>query len=342
MMKHITLAMLVAVTVFACKSKQKPVTNEAEPVVLGYVTSWTQPLPDPNLLTHINYAFGHVNDTFDGVNISNEERLHTVVALKEQNPDLKILLSVGGWGSGNFSEMAADDALRASFAADCARVVDEFSLGGIDIDWEYPTSDAAGISSSPADKDNFTLLMRDIRQAIGKDKLLTLATSANGKYYDFRAIDPYVDFVNIMAYDMDNSGSKHHSGLYRSDRSPNITTHEAVEAHLAGGVPAHKLVMGVPFYGRASSELNGFTDYKELMALEGYQRQWDDVAKAPYLVDSLGNMVAGYDDPESLGIKMEYIREHGLRGVMYWDFNGDTEDLTLSKVIYYGLYPERQ
>jgi chitinase len=53
-------------------------------------------------------------------------------------------------------------------------------------------------------------------------------------------------------------------------------------------------------------------------------------------------MVAGYDDSESLGIKMEYIREHGLRGVMYWDFNGDTEDLTLSKAIYYGLYPEQQ
>ncbi len=129
-------------------------------VVLGYVTSWNPAMPDPKLLTHINYAFGHVTDTFDGIRINVPERLHEVVKLREQNPRLKILLSVGGWGSGRFSEMAADEGFRLSFARDACRVVDEFALDGIDIDWEYPTSDAAGISASADDTDNFTLLMR--------------------------------------------------------------------------------------------------------------------------------------------------------------------------------------
>jgi chitinase len=108
--------------------------------------------------------------------------------LKESAPSLKVCLSIGGWGSGNFSEMAADDALRKSFAADCARVVEAFNLDGIDIDWEYPTSNAAGISASPDDKDNFTLLMRDIREAIGKDKLLTLATVCSARYKQLRMV----------------------------------------------------------------------------------------------------------------------------------------------------------
>ncbi len=315
---------------------------EPEKVVLGYVTSWTEPLPDPNLLTHANYAFGHVSDTFDGVRVSNPERLHKLVALKEQNPDFKVLISIGGWGSGRFSEMAASEEFRRSFAKDARRVVDEFGLDGIDIDWEYPTSDAAGISSSPNDTKNFTLLMRDLREAIGPDKLLTLASAANANYVDFRAINPYVDFVNIMAYDMDQTGHRHHSALYRSERSSNITTHEAVEAHLAAGVPTHKLVMGVPFYGRAIREIRGFTNYRVLAELEGYEKRWDDVAKGPYLVNEEGEMVAGYDDPRSLEIKTKYINDRGLRGVMYWDFAGDTDDLALSRAIYYGLYPQEK
>ncbi len=111
--------------------------------------------------------------------------------------------------------MAADENNRRSFAKDCKRVVDEFGLDGIDIDWEYPTSNMAGISASPADKANFTFMMKDIREEIGKDKLLTLATAANARYIDFKGIDPYIDFVNIMSYDMGNP-PHHHSGLYRS------------------------------------------------------------------------------------------------------------------------------
>jgi chitinase len=312
-------------------------------VVLGYVTSWTQSMPDPGLLTHINYAFGHVTDTFDGVNVSNPERLRKIWTLKVQNPQLNILLSIGGWGSGRFSEMAADNSLRAAFAADCRRVVEEFGLDGIDIDWEYPTSSAAGISASPDDRKNFTLLMSDIRRAIGPDKLLTLATVADAGhgYIDFRGIDPYVDLVNMMTYDMDSSGRRHHSGLYRSERSPGVTTHEATESHLAAGVPRDKLVMGVPFYGRAIESLRGYTDYKTLVKMTDYTPAWDEVAQAPYLSEPLtGEMVAGYDDVRSLTIKTDYIRTRRLRGVMYWDFDGDDEKLTLSKTIYHGLYPE--
>ena len=204
-------------------------------VVVAYVTSWTQETPDPSVMTHINYAFGHVNDSFDGVRIDNPERLRMIVGLKEKNSNLKVMLSIGGWGSGRFSEMAASEKNRASFVNDCRRVVSDFKLDGIDIDWEYPTQSSAGISSSPDDTGNFTLLMRDLRRALGKKKLLTAATVCDAKYIDFRSCIQYMDFVNVMAYDMGNP-PRHHAALFPSAVSSHITASQAVEEHLKAGV----------------------------------------------------------------------------------------------------------
>lgn len=304
---------------------------QKEYVIIAYVTSWKDVPVDPTVMTHINYAFGHVNDTFDGVRIDNPRRLRNIVDLKSINPDLKVMLSVGGWGSGRFSEMASDDQRRLSFAQDCLKAVEEFGLDGIDIDWEYPTSDAAGISSSPDDRENFNLLMRDLRAVLGEDRLLTLASSAYAEYIDFWACEKYLDFVNIMTYDMANV-PYHHAALYASDNTEGCCD-GAVKAHVEAGVPIEKLVLGVPFYGRGGTSMPIFVDYRHIEAGEEYVERWDDVAKAPYLADKDGNLVLGYDIPESLTLKCDYIKEKGLLGVMYWEYAGDTPEGELSKVL---------
>lgn len=321
----------------SCSADQK--ATESEKVVVAYVTSWSSVIPDPAHITHINYAFGHVTNSFDGVRIDNPERLKKMVALKEVKPELKVMLSVGGWGSGRFSEMAATDANRKAFAKDCLRVVEEFGLDGIDIDWEYPTSDAAGISASPEDTDNFTLLMKELRKALPADKLLTIASVATAEYVNFKEVIQYLDFVNIMTYDM-ASAPKHHSGMYRSEMSPGITCEEGILAHVEAGVPMEKLVFGMPFYGRASGALEGFNDYKSLIQLptDKFTAEWDDTAKAPYLVEvASGNVVCTYDDPRSIAIKCDYIAEKGMKGAMYWDYDGDTEDHTLARAVWDGV-----
>lgn len=338
-MKKILYSILI-ISLFSCTgntAKQSKAETEQSKVIVAYVTSWSQIMPDPSYMTHINYAFGHVNDTFDGIRIDNEERLKQIVALKKQHPSLKILLSVGGWGSGRFSEMASDEQYRKQFAEDCLRVVNEFHLDGIDIDWEYPTSSLAEISSSPDDTDNFTLLMRDIRQLIGKDKLLTLASAASAEFINFKAIDPYIDFVNIMAYDM-ASAPLHHSALYKSENSGENTSHDAVSKHHSVGVPYHKLVLGMPFYGRGGKGgISSFIDYKEIELLSGYEMQWDEKAKVPYLSDSTGAFVCGYENPRSLTIKCQYIKDNALLGAMYWDYDGDNESGDLRKTVYNAL-----
>lgn len=315
-------------------TQQQAEVKTDEKVIIAYVTSWSQPIPDAKYMTHINYAFGHVNDTFDGVRIDNVERLQQIVALKKDHPLLKILLSIGGWGSGRFSEMAADPANRKKFAGDCLRIVKEFELDGIDIDWEYPTSSAAKISSSPDDTEHFTHLMKDIREAIGKHKLLTLASASNAKYIDFKAIDPYIDFVNIMAYDM-ASAPLHHAPLYASDICGENSSDEAVRKHREAGVPLNKLVLGMPFYGRGGiGGIPNFIDYKDIEKLSGYVSKWDEKAQAPYLSDSTGLFVCGYDIPRSLAAKCNYIIEKGLLGAMYWDYDGDNEAGDLRRTVY--------
>lgn len=312
-------------------------------VVVAYVTSWSSIMPDPQYMTHINYAFGHVSESFDGVGISNPERLSEIAGLKKTNPDLKVMLSIGGWGSGRFSEMAADPKLRKAFAKDCSRVVKQYGLDGIDIDWEYPTSNSAGISSSPDDTKNFTELMKDIRKAIGKKKLLTLATVCSGEFIDFPAIMPYVDFVNVMSYDM-GGGERHHAGLYKSEHTGHYTADAAVESHLKAGVPAGKLVMGVPFYGRGT--LKGFGDYGRMKLPEGCSEIWDNTAKVPFFKnDSDNKMVFGFDNARSLSMKCDYINDRGLRGAMYWDYSGDDEKNTLrstvaNKILYADRLPQ--
>ena len=330
------IAMLMAYSV----SAKKATTDDM--VVVAYVTSWTNEVPDPTMMTHINYAFGHVNDTFDGVRIDNPDRLRMIVGLKSKNPALKVMLSIGGWGSGRFSEMAASDKNREAFAADCARIVKDFGLDGIDIDWEYPTQSSAGISSSPDDTANFTLLMRDLRRHLGKKKLLTAATVCDAKYIDFGSCVKYMDFVNVMAYDMGNP-PKHHAALFPSPISGHITTSQAVEAHLKAGVPANKLVLGMPFYGRGRRDDNGLRAYDRTGILpKGYEKKWDDVGKVPYITNEGGELVRGYENTRSLSAKCQFLLDHHLKGGMYWDYASDNSQGDERTTLYLSLIKNKK
>lgn len=326
------------VALVACSvNKTENIVLVNEPVVLAYVTSWTSDIPDPTYITHLNYAFAHVNNEFNGLRIDNEERLKKMVSLKEKKTTLKVLLSIGGWGSGRFSEMASDENLRKAFAVDCKRVVEIFELDGIDLDWEYPTSSMANISSSPEDTDNFTLLVQDIRKEIGPEKLLTFASSANAKYVNFRAVEPYLDFVNIMTYDLNNPSNDpypyHNAGLYRSEHTWSLSVEESVLAHIDSGMPPHKLTLGIPFGGKG---LKGIR-YENIDTLSAFTHQWDDIAKAAFLADNENNFVHSYEEPRAIAFKCEFLNEKGLLGAMYWQYSSDDSDGTLRKAVYNGV-----
>ena len=315
-----------------------------ETMIVAYVVSWKNSNPDPTHVTHINYAFGSVIGNCDKVGVTNPNRLRNIVELKNAKSDLKVLLSIGGWGAGGFSEMARDKTKRMSFAVDCKRVVDEFNLDGIDMDWEYPTQNAGGrIAAHPDDTKNFTLLMRDIRAATGNNKLLTFASPC-ANYVDFKEVEPYVDFINIMAYDM-ASHPYHQAGLYRSQFTEWMSCEESVMAHYKAGIPMDKLTLGIPFYGRRHSSIvpsgDNAISYSDIVNTmlnnPAYTKKWDDCAKAPYMTNTSGSFILTYDDEESIAEKCKFIRKHGMLGAMFWEFDHDDSNGRLRNAVFRGL-----
>lgn len=337
----IGLAALCLLALTSGKKPEQPVTKHGDPdekVLIAYVFS-PREMPDPTWLTHINYAFGHVNETFDGVLLRDKDAkaLKKISRLKRRFPHLKVLLSIGGWGSGRFSEMVSDPQLRMSFARDCKRVVDKYRLDGIDIDWEYPSTSVAKISSAPTDIDNYTLMMRDIRSCIGADKLLTQATCGGARYIDFKGVDPYIDYTNIMSYDLGHAPF-HNATLFRSELTdPNsLSVEECLQRHLDAGVSRDKLVLGLPFYGRGAKDFpRRGIDPGKVHLLPGYTYHWDNVAKVPYLTsDETGEMVYGYEDEKSLACKAQFALDQGLKGAMYWSYNSDTAAGDFRRTVY--------
>lgn len=337
MVRHYLVVMALLVCSGVAMSAK---SGNGDKIVVAYVTSWSNVVPDPHYMTHLNYAFGHLAESFDSVRIDNPSRFRKMVGLKSENSRLKVLLSVGGWGSGGFSEMAADPELRRKFARSCRKIVDEYGIDGIDIDWEYPGSSAAGISSSADDPENFVKLLHELRGALGKDHLLTIASGADGAGCRFRDFIKDVDFVNVMTYDM-ASAPRHHSPLHKSVNTGDMVVDTAIDTHLAAGVPADKLTLGVPFYGRGVAPYKNFVNYADITILPECEEKWDSEAMAPYMADGEGKLVISYDNPRSMALKCDYVRDNGLKGIMYWDYSGDNDDNELRSTIVDRMFPSR-
>jgi chitinase len=335
-------------------------------IKLGYVTDWSNWNPDDEKfakLTHINYSFAHLGDQ-EGTVVESFSKAYNIARLKQNNPHLKIILSIGGWGANYFSEAAETDEHRKQFAKTSIEIIKKYGMNGIDLDWEYPTSTAGGIiTASPDDKYNFTLLLKQIRedlnvleQATGDEYILSIAAGAfmsNGENTQLTEIIKYLDFINVMTYDMEKwvtggRNTSHHANLYTSNKVPGqvgATTY--IERFINNGVPASKLLLGTAFYGRGASGINvspdnvfdkfftgansltyTYTKIKNelLIPSSGYTRYWDDTAKSPYVFN--GDKFISYDDPQSIEAKVNYVKDNNLRGIFFWEFTQDqTGDL---------------
>ncbi len=299
---------------------------------------------DVQRLTHINLAFGRITDGV--LDLYMLPDIELIRQYKKWNPELKLVLSVGGWGGGGFSGMAMTEAGRRAFAASCLDAVKKYDLDGIDIDWEYPCSDVAGIDADPRDKENFTLLLQALRDALGCEKIVSVAVGADEsciRNTEMDKVAAILDYIQLMTYDMVGafSGvSGHHAalGATRGDTSAN-NTRATVALYHAAGVPYEKMVVGAAFYGRhfevQSVENNGLMQpsgpglpgpsYGELtgeyVTENGYQRFWDEDAEAAYLFN--GSTMISYESPEAIRRKCEFVKEKGIKGIMYWEHSND-------------------
>lgn len=323
----------------SCKGKADTDEQASKYEVLTYVWSGGKIMPDLDLITSINYAFGRVSDDRKSVRIENEDRLREVVALKKQKPELKVLLSLGGGCSEGFSELAASDSLRKAFAADCRRVIDEFGLDGIDYDWEAPGFD----DGTPEDVDNFELLLAETRKAIGDDKLLTVASMAGALGMNLPEILAYVDYFNVMCYDMTWTDLGSHTSMRESPVAGDYTVERAMKTYEEKGVPKDKIMLGLAFYGRGDDKnFKGWTDYRDIDVKPSMEVRWDSIGCVPYVVDSLGSFILGYENPRSLEIKCDYIKDLGLRGAMCWRTELDNDSLELAHTVARSLLGDKK
>lgn len=302
-------------------------------------------------LTHIIYSFlGLQNDT---LSFRNEQQLQIVqqlVLLKKENPQLKIMVSIGGWGGcAPCSDLFSSPEHRSTFAKTTVELFNKYGIDGLDLDWEYPAIEGyPGHKYDKADKNNFTELIKQLRKEMGDKYLLSFAAGGFINYLeqsiDWNEVIPLVDFVNLMTYDLVSGYSTvtgHHTPLadYLPDQQ---STQKCVNWLLDKKIPADKLIIGAAFYARiwenVADSNNGLygggkflkaVPFKDFTAYfssnSGFTYYWDKKAKAPYQYNPQKKLFATFDDERSIGEKTKFIRQKKLGGIMFWEL---TEDKT--------------
>jgi chitinase len=304
-----------------------------------------------------NSVSGAADGSFGGT-------FHQFQELKAKYPNLKIIVSIGG-GSVSASTIAtaASASNRTAFVQSCINMYIKGSFGGgitqagifdgFDIDWEFP--------QSATDKSNFTGLLSEFRSQLDAVKTgYTLSIAGpNGswawQYIDMANAQKYLTYVNLMTYDYagpwnDKTGLV--APLYRSTQDPSPTDNgsSTVEGYEAAGMPASKLVFGVPFYGyewgsvpnqdhglfEPGTPANQGENYTTIVAAEPkFTVYRDSVSNSPYLFD--GSHFWTYEDPTSIKTKMTYVRNQKLAGVMIWNLEQDLSNGTLFNAVASGL-----
>lgn len=337
---------------------------------VGYFVNWgiyARKFSPSNIpvqdLTHILYAFADLRPDSGEVIISDawaDKDIHypgdswndvgnnlygnfkAIYKLKQQNRHLKVLLSIGGWTySPKFHPIVVNPALRANFVRSAVRLLEDYGLDGLDVDYEYPSNEHQARG--------YAALLRELRAGLDHHAqmkgiyhrfLLTIAAPCGPDNYQklhVREMDQYLDFWNMMAYDFSGSWdsvANHQANIYGGP----ISASHAIEWYSANGVPRSKMVLGIPLYGRSfmntpgpgapfsgigpGSWEQGVYDYRALPLPGSYVFQ-DDKALASWSHDYQKQEMVSFDNEQVGHWKGDWIRREGLRGSMFWELSGD-------------------
>jgi chitinase len=349
--------------------------SNPDKVVIGYIAGWKGVEPDripAEKLTHINYAFANVVDGiicsgngFEERDSLNFLKLHS---LKSRNPNLKVLVSIGGWTwSKGFSDAALTPESRKIMTASGIDFLIKHRLDGLDFDWEYPALQGDNNVVRDIDKENFVAMLKSFREALdslgaidNKHYLSTIATGGFRKYLevnDLRTAQQYLDLINIMSYDLFGAGDDttgHHANLYKGnpDLMPaskrNRSVQSAVMDHIEFGIPREKIVLGIPFYGKRWNDVGpennglyqsgtfdrGLSQDKiyELQSDPSYREWWDYSSENPFLYSEENREWVTFESRRSIEHKIYFMKKEQLAGVMFWELSEDPSGSLLDAI----------
>ncbi|EJU03683.1 glycoside hydrolase, partial [Dacryopinax primogenitus] len=316
-------------------------------------------------ITHLLYGFADVNPSTGEVILSDayaDQQKHypgdswndvgnnlygsfkQFYLIKKQNRNFKVILSIGGWTysqAGHFDPVIVSPSLRAKFVSSAVSLLEDNGLDGIDIDYEYPDTDAKA--------SGFTALLSELRAALDAHQQskgdtvpysLSAAVSAGPQNYaklQVKEMDPLLDLWNLMAYDYAgpwSSESGNDANLYGGD----INTDSAIKWYLSQGATSTKVNMGIPIYGRSFENTDGLNqpyngvgqgrweagvwDYKNL-PLPGAQVVEDLQTVSSYSYNPQTKELVSYDTPTIVQAKAKYMLQHNLAGAMFWEISAD-------------------
>jgi chitinase len=322
---------------FACKAGETPNDKQQEdvedspqrPFVVAYLPTWKMPYtPQWNKITHLCMAFGIVqpNGSVDVTDVSK----HKNIIKTAQDNRVKVLLSIGGGGSNNFSTAILNTESRAALVSNLAQLLTEWNLDGIDVDYEEWDGGPNGASATDLRRrEALEQTYKQLREKAGNNKLITAAVTAswdNGQwgYYNCfnNTMHQYLDFVSLMTYDETGPWASSKVGQHAGwDFYEHAINHWLNNRNL----PKEKLVAGVPFYGYRFKSATSAEDaegvaYRDILTLFPN-------ADA-HLKDSIGLLY--YNGTETIKRKTRYCIDNDLGGMMIWEITQDTNDANKS------------
>ena len=358
---------LLAILLIACSPKTPDTqdTTKAAAKIIAYYSGNADRINQYDLtqLDQLIYSFLHLQG--NELAIDNEADSLTLLhltGLKKQYPNLKVLISLGGWtGCKTCSEVFNTTEGQTQFIASTVRIIEDYNADGIDLDWDYPSIEGPpGHLFQAADRDNFTRLVAGLREAMQPGDILSFAAGGFPEFLeksiDWPMVMTYVDHVNLMSYDLVGGYSKvtgHHTPLY-STSSQHRSTDQAVNWLLDAGVAAEKIVIGAAFYGRiwehVAPENNGLYqsgDFKQGVGqnnfsevTQGFEFYWDSLAQAPFGYHPDDSLFLTYDNAASVELKCQYVLDKRLGGIMFWELVNDKPKDGLLGVMKETIKPE--
>ncbi|KAJ0984303.1 hypothetical protein J5N97_002659 [Dioscorea zingiberensis] len=309
------------------------------------------------LFTHLFCAFADLNATTNRVSIASSKAAafsSFTSTVRQKNPSVITLLSIGGGSSNSstFSSMASQPSSRKTFIDSSITIARANNFSGLDIDWEFP--------QTATDMRNLGILISEWRNATYAEAqrsgkialLLACAVSAtptlNSPLYPVPSMKTSMDFVNIMAYDFYAPTwylrTSAHAAL--KDPSGGVSGSSGIDAWINAGLPANKMVFGLPYYGYAwklSNQANhglgaaatgpatgtgididgsiAFNQIKAFNQRTGAATVYNGSLVVDYCYS--GTTWIGYDDVSSVAAKVSYAKQKGLRGYFAWSVGGD-------------------